>query len=107
MRKFIFLFFIAFGATVGMLAALHDDWSVKVVMMTIGAVVGTVLGGVVTGIGRRSSSLQIRETDDAFGQGTSAKDRDRNYWRDKGHPPFMKPSNAVPDDHMLDPDRQD
>ena len=31
------------------------------------------------------------ESDDTYGQGTTAKDRDRNYWRDRGHPPFTTP----------------
>lgn len=106
-RKLVFLSFIAFGAAIGMFTALHDDWGVKVVMMAIGGVIGAVLGGAVSGVGRRSQPVDIHETDDAFGQGTSARDRDSNYWRDKGHPPFMKPPNALPDHRMFDPDRQD
>ena len=39
MRKLIFISFIVFGATVGLFSALHDDWGVKAVMMTVGAVV--------------------------------------------------------------------
>ena len=107
MRRLIFITFIALGAAVGLFSALHDDWGVKIVMMTIGVVVGAVLGGALTMTGRRPRSPQAFESYDAYGQGTTAKDRDRNYWRDKGHPPFMKPSNADPDHHMLDPDRQD
>lgn len=107
MRKLIFVSFIVLGAAVGLFSSMHDDWGVKAVMMTIGAVVGTVLGGALTSIGGRSRSRQSFESDDSFGQGTTANDRDRNYWRDKGHPPFMKPSNAEPDHHMFDPDRQD
>ena len=107
MRRLIFITFIVLGAAVGLFSALHDDWGVKIVMMTIGAVVGAVLGGALTITGRRSRSPQAYESDDAYGQGTTAKDLDRNYWRDKGHPPFMKPSNADPDHRMFDPDRQD
>ena len=106
-RRLIFIAFIMLGAAVGLFSALHDDWGVKIVMMTIGSIVGAVLGGALTMTGRRSRSPQAFESDDAYGQGTTAKDRDRNYWRDKGHPPFMKPSNADPDHHMFDPDRQD
>ena len=107
MRTLIFISFIVVGAAVGLFSALYDDWGVKTVMMTIGAVVGIVLGGALTSTGRRYRSPQTFESDDAYGQGTAAKDRDRNYWRDKGHPPFMKPPNAEPDHHMFDPDRQD
>ena len=106
-RRLIFIAFIMLGAAVGLFSALHDDWGVKIVMMTIGSIVGAVLGGALTMTGRRSRSPQAFESDDAYGQGTTVRDRDRNYWRDKGHPPFMKPSNADPDHHMFDSDRQD
>ncbi|MDZ7855950.1 hypothetical protein [Sphaerotilus sp.] len=106
MRKLIFISFIVLGAAVGLFSALHDDWGVKAVMMTIGAVVGTVLGGALTGMGRRSRARRSVEPEDAF-DGTPLEELDRNYWRDKGHPPFMKPSNAELDHHMFDPDRQD
>ena len=103
----IFITFIVLGAAVGLFSVLHDDWGVKTVMMTIGAVVGVVMGGALTMTGRRSRSPQAFVSDDAYGQGTTAKDRDRNYWGDKGNPPVVKPPNADPDHHMFDPDRQD
>ncbi|MBL0147511.1 MAG: sulfite exporter TauE/SafE family protein [Ideonella sp.] len=102
MRKLIFFSFVVLGAAIGLFSALHDDWSVKVAMMTIGAVVGTVLGGALTSTGRRERARRSIEPDDA-----PLEELDRNYWRDKGHPPFMKPPNADPDHHMFDPDRQD
>ena len=102
MRKLIFFSFVVLGAAIGLFSALHDDWSVKVVMMTIGAVVGTVLGGALTSTRRRERARRSIEPDDA-----PLEELDRNYWRDKGHPPFMKPPNADPDHHMFDPDRQD
>ena len=45
MRKLIFISFIVLGAAVGLFSALQDDWGLKAVMMTIGALVGTELGG--------------------------------------------------------------
>ena len=77
-RKLIVITVLVLGAAVGLFSALHDDWGVKIVMMTIGAVVGAVLGGALTITGRRSRSPQAYESDDAYGQGTTAKDRDRN-----------------------------
>ena len=65
MRKLIFISFIVLGAVIGLFSALHDDWSVKVVMMTIGAVVGIVLGGVLTSTGRRERARGSVEPDDA------------------------------------------
>lgn len=108
MRRTIFIIFVLLGAAVGMLATLNDGWGLKGVMIAIGAVAGAVFGGVLTKIGTRSvtrdPSLAL---DAAYGQGTASEDRDRNYWRDKGHPPFMRPSNSEPDRHMFDPDRLD
>ena len=106
MRKLIFISFIVLGAAVGLFSSLHDDLSVKIVMMTIGALVGTVLGGALTSIGTQAPAQRRVEPEDAI-DGTPLDELDRNYWRDKGHPPFMKPPNAEPDHHMFDPDRQD
>jgi hypothetical protein len=89
------------------MTALHDGAGVMLVMMGIGTVVGAALGGAVSGVGTRFRFRDGSDPGPSFGQGTSAKDRDRNYWRDRGHPPFMKPSDALPDRHMFDPDRQD
>lgn len=107
MRKAILLGFIAAGAAAGLIATTNDDWGLSIVMMTIGAVVGAAIGGAVTRVGKRPTIRRPVSVDDSYGQGTSAEDRDRNYWRDKGNPPFMKPPSAEPDRHMFDPDRLD
>jgi hypothetical protein len=105
MRKLIFISFIVVGGAIGLLSAVHDDLSVKVMMMTIGGVVGTVLGGALASIGRRARAPARIEPDDEF-DATPLEELDRNYWRDKSHPPFMKPPNAELDHHMFDPTRQ-
>lgn len=108
MRKLVFFIFIGIGATVGAATALSDGVGVLMVMMSIGGVVGLVLGGLVTGVGARTKvGNGFAELPRVHAHGTSPRDRDRNYWRDRGHPPFMKPPDAIPDRHMLDPDRQD
>lgn len=106
MRKLIFFVFVLLGATAGAMTALNDGVGVMLVMAGIGAVVGAALGGAISGVGAHLRFREGSDPDASFGQGTSAKDRDRNYWRDRGHPPFMKPSDALPDRHMFDPDRQ-
>jgi hypothetical protein len=105
MRKTIFLGFVAVGAAAGLIVALNADWTLRLVMMAIGTVVGLAIGGAVTGVGRRPKMPEHSGVDESYGQGTSADDRDRNFWRDRGHPPFMKPPSAEPDRHMFDPDR--
>ena len=107
MRKAVFSILVAAGAGAGLIAAVEGDWGLRVVMMTIGAVVGAAIGGALTRVGKRPTALRPVGLDEPYGQGTSAEDRDRNYWRDKGHSPFMKPQSAEPDRHMFDPDRLD
>ena len=107
MRKALFMIFVAAGAVAGSIAAMDGDWGLRVVMMTIGAVVGAAIGGAVTRVGKRRANLRPVGLGEPYGQGTSAEDRDRNYWRDKGNPPLMKPPSAEPDRHMFDPDRLD
>lgn len=107
MRKSILFACIAIGGMAGLLVAAYDTWSVRAVMMSIGCVAGAAIGGAIgrlrTGVGaRRHEAL-----DATFGMGSGPDDRERNYWRDGGHPPFMRPSRSEPDRHMLDPDRAD
>jgi hypothetical protein len=104
-RKAIFFGFIAVGAAAGLFAALNGDGGLRLVMMAIGAVIGAAIGGAVTRVGKRPPSRVPSGLDQSYGQGTAAEDRDRNYWRDRGHPPFMKPPTGEPDRHMFDPDR--
>lgn len=106
MRKLIFIGFIVLGAALGLFSALDGDAGLRMVMTLFGALVGTAIGGAVSrvGGGRRSTLPGAAEIP---GLGTSSEDLAANYWRDKGHPPFMKPSSAEPDRHMFDPDRLD
>ena len=106
MRKAIFIGFIMLGAALGMFAALDGDWGLRIVMTLFGALAGTAIGGGLSRIGSGRSSIRFDERA-IPGLGTSSEDLAANYWRDKGHPPFMKPSSAEPDRHMFDPDRLD
>ena len=105
MRKIIFFAFITAGSAAGLIAALNGDWGLRLVMMVIGSVIGAAIGGAMTRAGRRPPMRVPSEVNQSYGQGTSAEDRDGNYWRDQGHPPFMKPPSAEPDRHMFDPGR--
>jgi hypothetical protein len=108
MRKPIFIGFIVVGAAVGMLVVIDGDWGLRVVMTIIGAVSGTAIGGVLTGMGKkRGFDRMPTALSGPFGLGTSSDDLARNFWRDEGHAPFSKPPRAEPDRHMFDPDRLD
>jgi hypothetical protein len=102
-RKLIFVAFIIVGTLAGLLAAASDDWTTRIVMAAIGAIFGAAIGGAVAFAGRRAAT-QLPRVEPIPGMGTSSADLAANYWRDKGHPPFMKPP-AVPDKQMFDPDR--
>lgn len=105
MRKLIFTGFIVLGALIGLLVAVKDDWATRAVMMIIGALVGTAIGGALTRMGSRQPPRQASWLDEPHGQGTSEDELVRNYWRDRGHPPFLKPPDAVPDRHVFDADK--
>ena len=71
----------------------------------VGALFGAPIGGALASIGRKGRQPLEWDENPLPGMGTTPKDLAANYWRDKGHPPFMKPSEAEPDKHMFDPDR--
>lgn len=105
MRTLIFFGVVVIGALVGLLSAAHDDWPTRVVMSAVGALFAAPIGAVLTR--RPKSEVFDPAWDESLESGsvTSPKALAANYWRDKGHPPFMKPSEAEPDKHMFDPDK--
>lgn len=107
MRKLIFICFIALGALIGLLSAAKDDWATRAVMMGMGALFGAPIGAVLARIGKKGTRPLEWDENSHPGIGTTPKDLAANYWRDKGHPPFMKPPDAVPDKHIFDPDKLD
>lgn len=105
MRKLILIGFIVFGALAGLLSVSKEDWPTQVVMMAVGVLFALPIGVVLARIGKKEVRPLDWDENPLPGSGTSSKDLVANYWRDKGHPPFMKPSEAEPDKHMFDPDR--
>jgi len=90
MRKLIFIGFIVAGSAVGLLSTLGDGWGLRLLMMCVGALVGTAGGGALSRIGLGGSPVPRRD-DTLRGLGTTPEDLVDNYWRDEGHPQFMKP----------------
>jgi len=105
MRKLIFIGFIALGALIGLLSAANSDWATRVVMMGVAALVGTAIGGGLMRIGSKPLPKESSWLDQPHGEGTPEDELVRNYWRDRGHAPFMNPPEVAPDKHMFDPDR--
>jgi hypothetical protein len=105
MRKFILPVFIAAGALIGLFSAAQDGWGTRMVMMGMGVMFAAPVGAVLAGrFGRHRKAVDWPMTS-APGDVTSPKALTENYWRDKGHPPFMKPSDSPPDRHQFDPER--
>ena len=104
MKRWIFIGFIAFGTLVGLVSGVNSDWDARIVMMCVGALAGVAIGGGVT----RMGSKPLPKTswfDLPYGDGSTEDELVKNYWRDRGHAPFTKPPEAVPDKHLFDPDR--
>ena len=105
MRKLTFIVFVALGVMVGLVSAAKDDWATRAVMMGIGALFGAAVGGGLTRMGLRAVRREPGGLEAAHGQGAPEDELVRNYWRDRGHAPFMRPSGEPPDKHMFDADK--
>lgn len=109
MRKTILIFFLLLGIGAGYLSARKDDWGLRIVMMAVGALFGGAIGGGLSRIGMRQTTGRHWQTEQEIepipGMGTSSRDMAANYWRDEGHPPFMKPPQAEHGPRMLDADK--
>ena len=83
MKKFPIVVGMALGASVGLFTTISDGAGLKIVMMAIGIVAGAAIA---SAFARRSkmTGIALHEEDESFGQGISARDRLRNFWRDKG-----------------------
>ncbi|MBI5721068.1 MAG: hypothetical protein KIT17_01605 [Rubrivivax sp.] len=106
MRKLIFLIIVTLGASVGLLSAADDDAWTRAVMAVVGALFAAPIGAVLTRRRKPTGATPLPDGPIETSGSTSPRALASNYWRDKGHPPFMKPSEAEPDRHMFDPDRQ-
>lgn len=90
MRKLIFVGFIVAGSAIGLLSALGERWALKGFMIGLGALVGATAGAVLSRIGQGGRPISRRD-ETLRGLGTTSEDLMDNYWRDEGHPQFMKP----------------
>jgi hypothetical protein len=105
MRKLIFFAIVVLGAAIGLASAASDDESTRAVMAVVGALFAAPVGAVLTWRRRRSAATPFPDAPIETSGSTSPGALAKNYWRDKGHPPFMKPTEAEPDRHMFDPDK--
>lgn len=105
MRKLILSAFIAVGALIGLFSAAQDGWGTRIVMMGVGVLFAAPIGAVFAGIRRKASDESSWPEELSPGSPSSSAELLKNYWRDEGHPPFMKPSDAPHGRHQFDADR--
>jgi hypothetical protein len=107
MRKAIFAFFLLLGIGCGLLSTWNDDWGMRIVMMAVGALFGAAIGGGLSQIGKANGMPLTRTDEEMFpgGLGTSSRDLAANFWRDRGHMPFMKPPRPEHGLQMFDADK--
>lgn len=90
MKKLLFIGFIAVGALLGLVLAAQASWGPRLVIMSFGALAGAAVGGAFSGLGWGGAKSWFRD-ETLRGLGTTSEDLMDNYWRDEGHPQFMKP----------------
>ena len=108
MRKFIFFIVIAIGALVGLFVTIDHDWATRIVMMGVGVVFALPIGGLALGGKQHSLGSHPKRRHQKSiltGNDVTPDDLAANYWRDKGHPPFMNPADATPDSMPNHPDK--
>ena len=89
-RPLVFAVFVVLGSCIGWLVVAPEDAATRLILALMGSAAGAAVGGALVRIGKR----QKRRLDfDRLipGDGTSPEELSANFWRDKGHPPFMKP----------------
>lgn len=109
MRKLVFLVVFLTGVGFGWWSVRDGDLGLQIVMMAVGALFGTAFGGALAQIGLRRPWQRPIPTEEELhpipGMGMSGRDMAANFWRDKGHPPFMKPPRPEYGTHMFDADK--
>ena len=104
MRMLAFLVLVLSGALAGWAIGQDEALATRLVLTAVGALVRAAIGGALLKIGRGQVSRSLTGKP-IPGSGVTSEDLTANYWRDKGHPPFMKPSEADPDKRMFDPEK--
>lgn len=83
MKKLVIAGGMLVGALIGLFATMSDGLGLKIVMMSIGAVIGFALGAGISQFGRRGE-IPLAEEDSVSGIGFALDERMATYWRDKG-----------------------
>jgi len=94
-RLALFLAIVVAGAIAGFVTGSGEDTATRLVLAGIGSLIGAAIGGVVVKLGGTKGPNSSRGSP-IPGSGVTSEDLAANFWRDKGHPPFMKPPEGDP-----------
>ncbi len=95
MRMLAFLVLVLAGALAGWAIWQDEALATRLVLAAVSPLVGAAVGGALLKIGRGQVSRSLT-ANPIPGSGVTSEDLAANYWRDKGHPPFMKPPEGDP-----------
>lgn len=93
------------GALAGLASAWHDSLSTRFGMAALGLLVAVPISAAVLSLGRHRTPLSRIGTTPLLRDPLSADAIAVNFDRDRGHPPNMKPPDALPDKHQFDLDK--
>ena len=105
MKTFLAILLAVVGPACAVLLTSDFGWSGRAIAAAVGCLFTWPVAAALCGVRRVSRAPQIEESWKVDQSIMSPRAVAENYWRDRAHPPFMRPPQGPPDHHQFDPDR--